>query len=408
MVLNTTIQLLQGQQSRRRRKPTTPERDMPPSNNRNTGQPGDQSSKPFHRAPLRRAAHRISNMFHGNNEKTRLRQQQAEAQDVVDEALDSAYITTVHSAFSASNSTLTRSTRLRSLGAAIQDYKWMNMLDMIQAMLGVMSTLLFMVQVYPGYRDNQSIFVIQFVLSCIYIVDFFTRVAISGTLYLYSRWALIDILTILPILYTIYQLGWVWDNNRTERGYIQFLIDFQVIWQFLTLARFLRLYKLLRIAEFRRFTMFSNNSLSRGLTKLLLTVTTIIVLGAGLEYLIENNATDGNGMTFNQSLYFMVVTISTVGYGDITPSSVIGQVFCMVIILVAIILIPMQTSDFISNLQEYAKYGSAYPGGRVPHVVVVAHASMSARRPGHPPARVLPHQPGLHRLRCRHTVQRRR
>ena len=378
MLLTTTALLTAQGTRRRRRQQTNTATDMPPYDNRTSPNPlGDQSSKPLRAAPLKRAAHRLSSMFHPSNEKARMQQQQSEAQDVVDEALDSAYITTVHSAFSASNSTLTRSTRLRSIGAAIVDYKWMNMLDMIQGLLGVMSTLLWMIQSYPDYRDNHKIFLIQFVLSILYIADLFTRIAVSGTLYLYSRWALIDIVTILPILYTIFQLGWVPYNTRAERGYVQFLIDFQVVWQFLTLSRFLRLYKLLRIAEFRRFTVFSNNNLSRGLTKLLLTVTTIIVLGAGLEYLIENSAVDGNGMTFNQSLYFMVVTISTVGYGDITPSSIIGQVFCMIIILVAIIVIPMQTSDFISNLQEYAKYGSAYPGGRVPHVVLVAHAAIS-------------------------------
>ena len=390
MVLYATTATLLNGQARRRRKHhsnNTAEDNNPATSNQqqqSNNPSSSSSSSPIHaKAPLRRAAHRLTNMFHTttpnpSNEKQRIQQQTTEAQDVVDDALaDSAYITTLHSAFSASNNTLARSTRLLNLSAAISDYKWMNMLDMVQAALGVMSTLLWMIQAYDGYRDNTKIFMIQFVLSIVYIVDFCIRCVISGTLYLFSKWAIIDILTILPIIYTIYQLGWVPSDDTVERGYIQFLIDFQVVWQFLTLARFLRLYKLLRIAELRRFTLMSNNVLSRGLTKLLLTVLTIIILGAGLEYLIENSATDGNQMTFNQSLYYMVVTISTVGYGDITPKSIIGQVFCMVIILFAIIVIPMQTSDFINNLQEYAKYGSNYPGGRVPHVVLVAHQTMS-------------------------------
>ena len=38
----------------------------------------------------------------------------------------------------------------------------------------------------------------------------------------------------------------------------------------------------------------------------------------------------------------------------------------------------MQTSDFISNLTEYSKYGSAYKAGRIPHVVLVAHHTMTS------------------------------
>ena len=389
MVLYTTTATLLNNQARQRRKQqsnTTEDMQSPShynkntSNNSNNNKTNNTATKSS--APLRRAAHRLTHMFHTTTataNKARLQAQQSEAQDVVEDALDSAYITTtVHSAFATSQqSNIARSARLLSLGAAISDYKWMNMLDIVQATLGVMSTLLWMVQAYDPYRDSYKIFMLQFILSIIYIFDFCIRVILNGTLYLCSKWAIIDGLTILPILYTIYQLGWVPANDTAEDGYIQFLTDFQVIWQFLTLARFLRLYKLLRIAELRKFTLYNNNVLSRGLTKLLLTVLTIIILGAGIEYLIENAAAEGNGMTFNQSLYFMVVTISTVGYGDITPSSVIGQVVIMFIILIAIIVIPMQTSDFIANLQEYAKYGAPYPGGRVPHVVLVAHTTMS-------------------------------
>ena len=73
----------------------------------------------------------------------------------------------------------------------------------------------------------------------------------------------------------------------------------------------------------------------------------------------------------------MVVTISTVGYGDITPKTVLGQCMVMGIILFAIIVVPAQIADFGSALSEHYKRGRPYRRSD-PHVVLVVPADMSA------------------------------
>ena len=363
--------------------------------------PARRSARPTHSAPLsERVSDRLSHLLHphfGHSHATPGdpnhpgrssppmpssskwgADQRGAADDVLDDELSHHLHSNIRSNFSASRSRYTRSSRAARLRASILDYKWMNVMDAVQALLGVLSTLLWMIQSYPPYDADRTIYVFQFALSCLYIADVLVRLATYGTLYLLSKWALIDILTVLPIIYTVYQLGWIPRDTTEERGFVVWVVDLTVVWQWLTLARFLRVYKLLRIAELRRFTLWSNNELSRGLSKLLLTVLTIIILGGGLVFLIENAFSYGEQMTFQQSLYFMVVTISTVGYGDITAKTVLGQIAVMGIILIAIILIPMQTTDFIGNLHEYSKYGKAYTSSKVPHVVLVAHASMTS------------------------------
>ena len=46
-------------------------------------------------------------------------------------------------------------------------------------------------------------------------------------------------------------------------------------------------------------------------------------------------------------IYFVVVTLSTVGYGDVTPDSEEGRLIVIVFIVIVIILIPKQTNELI-------------------------------------------------------------
>lgn len=61
------------------------------------------------------------------------------------------------------------------------------------------------------------------------------------------------------------------------------------------------------------------------------------------------------------SLYFIVITISTVGYGEITPKSIPGRIVVIVLILVALSVVP----GLISGIAETAKLRK-FGGGNAP------------------------------------------
>lgn len=81
---------------------------------------------------------------------------------------------------------------------------------------------------------------------------------------------------------------------------------------------------------------------------IVLTLLELIYISAGMIMNIENFERSGpnpvypmNGeLNFHTSIYFVMVTLSTVGYGEITPISEFGKVIVMFVILVTIILIP--------------------------------------------------------------------
>lgn len=51
-------------------------------------------------------------------------------------------------------------------------------------------------------------------------------------------------------------------------------------------------------------------------------------------------------------MYYMLVTIATVGYGDITPQTVLGRFSAMMMIIVAIIIVPQMTNELMEKLSR--------------------------------------------------------
>jgi hypothetical protein len=70
--------------------------------------------------------------------------------------------------------------------------------------------------------------------------------------------------------------------------------------------------------------------------------------------------------------YYLVVTVATVGYGDIAPHTTQGRLCAMGIILFAIISIPQQTNDLIEKMARYSIYSRLHynPRSHNKHVLI--------------------------------------
>lgn len=111
----------------------------------------------------------------------------------------------------------------------------------------------------------------------------------------------------------------------------------------------------------------------------------LILSASGIFHLLENTgdpwlpqdySDDGNGQkwTYFECVYFMIVTLSTVGYGDYSCSTYLGRIFCMLIIIFGLGLfasyVPM-IFDFIASHTKYDRKFKTTPGKK--HVVVTGH-----------------------------------
>jgi voltage-gated potassium channel len=114
----------------------------------------------------------------------------------------------------------------------------------------------------------------------------------------------------------------------------------------------LQLLRVIRILRFFRFTrdeefFFGTVSVETlRVMKLLMTVVAIFFVSAGLFYEFEHRGNAGVD-TFGDAFYFTVVTLTTVGFGDITPTTDAGRWVTIAAILAGIIFIPWQASKIV-------------------------------------------------------------
>lgn len=142
--------------------------------------------------------------------------------------------------------------------------------------------------------------------------------------YIFSFYGIIDLLAILPTYLSLILRGT----------------------QFLLVIRMLRLLRVFRVLKLARYVGASavlaialRNSRHKIIVFLEVVLTLVVIMGS-LMYLIEGPA---NGFTsIPLSIYWAIVTLTTVGYGDIAPQTFLGQSLASVIMIIgyAIIAVP--------------------------------------------------------------------
>jgi voltage-gated potassium channel len=136
------------------------------------------------------------------------------------------------------------------------------------------------------------------------------------------------------------------------------LIDLAVV--VLPVLRPLRALRLLRLFNLARAAVVLVNALKRvrgilthrGLHFVLMAVTGIVVVGSGVELAFEQHAHGTNIHNFGESLWWAIVTVTTVGYGDNYPVTTGGRCVAVVLMLAGIGLIGALTATVASYFVE--------------------------------------------------------
>jgi len=92
-------------------------------------------------------------------------------------------------------------------------------------------------------------------------------------------------------------------------------------------------------------TMFRRGHLER----FLLAAAVLVLNGAVIVYLFERHAPHSNIRTLGEAVWWAVVTVTTVGYGDYTPVTVYGRITAVLIMLVGLLTLAVVTAQVASN-----------------------------------------------------------
>ncbi|MBU0762835.1 MAG: ion transporter [Candidatus Altiarchaeota archaeon] len=159
----------------------------------------------------------------------------------------------------------------------------------------------------------------ELVIGVIFLVEYLLRLWSSENRirYFTSIYSVIDLIAVLPVFITF--------------GNLQFLRIFRVF----------RVFRLLRFLERKEFFFGTVTETSLIGLRIVFTVASIVYLSSAFIYLVEK---DGNpGITnFTDAVYYSTVTLSTVGFGDITPKTQSGRLITIGMITAGLIFVPLQ------------------------------------------------------------------
>ena len=157
--------------------------------------------------------------------------------------------------------------------------------------------------------------------------------------YAVSVFGLIDLLAILPTYLSVF-----------VPGAQSFLV--------IRLLRLLRIFRVLKLAEYLHESRTLAQALRASRRKIqvfLLSVVTIVVVVGALMYVIEG---EEHGFTsIPLSIYWAVVTLTTVGYGDLAPATVLGRFLSILLMLTGYGIIAVPTGIVTAELTRVTRAG---------------------------------------------------
>ena len=197
-------------------------------------------------------------------------------------------------------------------------------------------------------KDNTFTFVIEIATCLIFLLDYIARVYTADykmgyksvkayIAYLLSPMAIIDFLSIVPI--------------------VSLFLPGSVLLRLLKLFRVFRVMKLIRYSK----TMIIISNVIRKVKKQLIAVLILIIIyifvSAMLIFQLEPTLFD----TFLDALYWATISITTIGYGDITPQTDLGQFITMISALVGVAVIALPTGMITAAyMNEISKKKTKY------------------------------------------------
>ena len=117
------------------------------------------------------------------------------------------------------------------------------------------------------------------------------------------------------------------------------------------LLRLLRIFRVLKLVRYINASETLAEAISNSRTKILVfleAVLIIVTIMGSLMYLIEGP--EAGFTSIPRSIYWAIVTVTTVGYGDIAPQTPVGQLFAGMLMIVGFAIIAIPTSIIGSEI----------------------------------------------------------
>ena len=185
------------------------------------------------------------------------------------------------------------------------------------------------------------IIVLEYVLSILFTIEYILRVYCSPVKkdYVLSFFGIIDLLATLPQLLSIF---------CPPLRYLSIMRTFRLI----------RIFRVLKLFAFINEGYLLLESIRKSINKILVyfffVVVLVCILGT-LMFIVEGQIPGTEFTSIPKSIYWAIVTLTTVGYGDITPTTGLGQFLSGIVMILGYTIIAVPTGIVSASMIDTTK-----------------------------------------------------
>jgi voltage-gated potassium channel len=215
-------------------------------------------------------------------------------------------------------------------------------IDLIITFLVLVSVGVFVAETYPLPPHVRVVLDgLNTTVLWIFVVEYALRLwcAQNRLRFVFKIYSLIDLVTIAPFVIGVSDAG------------------------FLRIFRWFRILRLIRFLGNKTLWGKIRSEDAPFFIRILFTLFAIVFVYSGLIYQAEHHINAQEFHTFLDAFYFSVVTMTTVGFGDVTPITQTGKLLTVLMIVTGVALIPWQVGDLVRRLVKSGAQKEVVCGG---------------------------------------------
>ena len=210
--------------------------------------------------------------------------------------------------------------------------------DVILLIAILLSVIVVLLDSVVSVHDSlgEVFYILEWAFTIIFTLEYILRIytAKKPLKYIFSFYGIIDLLAILPSYLSIFFTG------------SHYLVVIRIL-------RLLRVFRVLKLARFIGAADTLQTALSNSRAKIIVfleVVLTIVIIIGSMMYLIEGPE---NGFdSIPKSIYWAIVTLTTVGYGDIAPNTPLGQILASMLMITGYAIIAVPTGIITTEMSR--------------------------------------------------------
>ncbi len=215
--------------------------------------------------------------------------------------------------------------------------------DVVLLLLIVLSIIVVMLDSVQEFSDSYAseLYILEWIFTGIFTCEYLARIITvrQPLKYIFSFYGLIDLFSIIPTYLTLFSL-------QTQSMMV------------IRTLRLLRIFRVLKLTRYVRESHTLITALKASRIKITIFIGSVfslaIIIGT-MMYLIEGQNPNTGFTSIPRAIYWSIVTLTTVGYGDIAPESTLGQFFATIVMVLGYGIIAVPTGIISVELSDANK-----------------------------------------------------